>query len=176
MTALPMAPCGRRFATATEYADRRATSRTGCDTYRLGDSGGSDMPSDIPSVAILNDYASVALELADWSPVQSRSAVTVFDRHLTEDEAADVLASFDVVCTLRERMAFPRTLIERLPNLKLITIVGMSLPNLDMAAPSEHGIVVAHSNFANPLFAAGRQATPEFAWGLLIATVRHLAQ
>jgi len=80
-----------------------------------------------------------------------------------------------VLCTVRERMALPRTLIERLPNLKLVTIVGKSLPNLDMAAASECGVLVAHSDFANPRFAAVRDATPELAWGLLIATVRSLA-
>lgn len=129
----------------------------------------------MPKVAILDDYAGVALQVADWSPVQNQAEVTVFDRHLAEDEAADALRPFDVVCTLRERMAFPRTLIERLPDLKLITIVGRSLPNLDMAAATEHGILVAHSDFAHPRFRSMRDATPELAWGLMIATVRNLA-
>ncbi len=129
----------------------------------------------MPKVAILDDYAGVALRVADWSPVQKRAEVTVFDRHLGEDEAADALRPFDVVCTLRERMAFPRSLIERLPNLKLITIVGSSLPNLDIAAASEHAVLVAHSDFAHPRFRSMRDATPELAWGLMIATVRNLA-
>lgn len=129
----------------------------------------------MPKVAILDDYAGVALQVADWSSVQKRAEITVFDRHLGEDEAADALRPFDVVCTLRERMAFPRTLIERLPDLKLITIVGRSLPNLDMAAATEHGILVAQSDFAHPRFTSMRDATPELAWGLLIATVRNLA-
>lgn len=129
----------------------------------------------MPKVAILDDYAGVALQVADWSPVQNQAEVTVFDRHLAEDEAADALRPFDVVCTLRERMALPRTLIERLPDLKLITIVGRSLPNLDMAAATEHGILVAHSDFAHPRFRSMRDATPELAWGLMIATVRNLA-
>ncbi len=127
-------------------------------------------------MAILDDYAGVALDLADWSPVRSRAGVTVFDRHLSEGEAADALRPFDVVCTLRERMAFPRTLIERLPNLKLITIVGRSVPNLDMGAASDHGVLVVHSDFASPRFRSVRDATPEFAWGLMIATVRNLAE
>jgi phosphoglycerate dehydrogenase-like enzyme len=127
-------------------------------------------------VAILDDYADVVLKVADWSSVQKRAEVTAFERHLAEDEAADVLRPFDVVCTLRERMAFPRTLIERLPNLKLITIVGRSLPNLDMAAATDHGIAVAHSDFAHPRFRSTRDATPELAWGLMIATVRNLAE
>ncbi|OBK20625.1 hydroxyacid dehydrogenase [Mycobacterium asiaticum] len=127
-------------------------------------------------VAILDDYAGVALQLADWSPVQRRSQVTVFDRHLSEDEAVAVLQSFDVICTLRERMAFPRSLIERLPNLKLITIVGRNLPNLDLAAATEHVVLVARSDFTHLRFRSVRDATPELAWGLMIATVRHLAE
>ena len=127
-------------------------------------------------MAILDDYAGMALDLADWSPVQTRCEVTVFDRHLSEPEAAEELRPFDVICTLRERMALPRTLIERLPNLKLITIVGGSLPNLDMAAASDCGVLVAHSDFANPRFRSVRDPTPELAWGLLIATVRNLAE
>jgi len=130
----------------------------------------------VSKVAILDDYSRVALQVADWSSVQNLSEITVFDHHLSEDEAADALRPFDVLCTLRERMAFPRTLIERLPNLKLITIVGRSLPNLDVAAASEHGILIAHSDFAHPRFRSLRDATPEFAWGLLIATVRNLAE
>lgn len=130
----------------------------------------------MPQVAILDDYAGAALDLADWSPVQKRCEVTVFDRHLAEDEAVEALQPFDVVCTLRERMALPRTLIERLPNLKLITIVGRSLPNLDMGAATEHRVLVAHSNFAHPRFKTVRDATPELAWGLMIATVRNLAE
>jgi len=130
----------------------------------------------MPRIAILDDYAGVALEVADWSPVRAKAEVTVFDRHLSEDEAAEALRPFDVLCTVRERMALPRTLIERLPNLKLITIIGMSLPNLDLAAATDHGVAVAHANFANPVFRDIANATPELAWGLMIATVRNLAE
>jgi phosphoglycerate dehydrogenase-like enzyme len=130
----------------------------------------------MPRVAILDDYAGMALDLADWSTVQNLSEVTVFNRHLAEAEAADALRPFDVICTVRERMALPRTLIERLPNLKLITIIGKSLPNLDMAAASDCGVLVAHSNFASPRYSAVRDATPELAWGLMIATVRNLPE
>ena len=130
----------------------------------------------MPKVAILDDYARAALDVADWSPVQAKAEVTVFDRHLSEDEAVEALQPFDVLCTVRERMALPRTLIERLPNLKLITIIGMSLPNLDMDAATDHGVLVAHVNYANPAFRSISNATPELAWGLMIATVRNLAE
>jgi phosphoglycerate dehydrogenase-like enzyme len=125
-------------------------------------------------IALLDDYARIALKSADWSVLKGKAEITVFDRHLSEDEAAQLLKPFDVLCTIRERMSLPRSLFQRLPNLKLVTIIGMSLPNLDLAAATEHGVIVAHSNFANPIFANIANATPELTWGLMIATVRHL--
>ncbi len=124
-------------------------------------------------IAILDDYAKVALQSADWSVLGGKAEITVFDRHLTEDEAASLLQPFDVLCTVRERMSLPRSLFRRLPNLKLVTIIGMTLPNLDMAAATEHGVIVAHSNFANPVYAGIFNGTPELTWGLMIAVVRH---
>ncbi len=126
-------------------------------------------------VAVLDDYADAALKLADWSVLNGKAEVVAFGNHLSEDEAAVALKPFDVLCTVRERMSLPRSLFERLPDLKLVTIVGMSLPNLDMAAATEHGVIVSHSNFANPLFAGVVDATPELTWGLMIATVRNMA-
>src|SRR5271169_4690641 len=126
-------------------------------------------------IAILDDYAKVALQSADWSVLQGKAEITVFDQHLSEDEAASELQPFDILCTVRERMSLPRSLFQRLPNLRLVTIIGMSLPNLDMAAATEHGVIVAHSNFANPVYADIANATPELTWGLMIATVRHIS-
>jgi phosphoglycerate dehydrogenase-like enzyme len=127
-------------------------------------------------VAILDDYAGVALQCADWSSLPAGAEITVFDRHLGEEEAATVLAPFDVLCTLRERMALPRSLLARLPRLKLVTIVGMKLANLDMEAATERGIVIVHSDSTRPAFARIGNAAPELAWGLMLATVRHIAR
>jgi len=55
-------------------------------------------------IAILDDYLRLSQQVADWSPLESRCEITVFDRHLAREEAARVLASFDIICTLRERM------------------------------------------------------------------------
>ena len=130
-------------------------------------------------IAILDDYAHAALASADWAQLDGKAEITVFDRHLSEDEAARELAPFDVLCTIRERMALPRTLIERLPNLKLVTIIGARLTNLDLVAATERGVIVAHSGgpaLRAPEFARIGAATPELSWGLLIATVRDLAR
>lgn len=126
-------------------------------------------------VAILDDYAGVALASADWSTLDGIAEIELFREHLSEEQAIDVLQPFDVLCTIRERMALPRRLFEKLPNLKLVTIVGMSLPNLDMDAATEQGVLVIHPDPDRPRTAPIGNATPELTWGLTIATVRHLA-
>ena len=127
-------------------------------------------------VAILDDYAGVALDSADWSALDGIAELSVFREHLDEEQAIAVLQPFDILCTIRERMALPRRLFERLPNLKLVTIIGTSLPNLDMAAATEHGVLVIHPDSTRPRPATIGFATPELAWGLVIATVRNLAR
>jgi len=126
-------------------------------------------------VALLDDYARFALECTDWSRAKARADITAFDHHLTEAQAATALADFEVLSTIRERMSLPRSLFDRLPKLKMVHIIGMSLPNLDMQAATDHGVIVTHPNFQSPLFGKGATATPELAWGLLIATVRNFA-
>ncbi|WP_158917121.1 D-2-hydroxyacid dehydrogenase family protein [Caulobacter sp. S45] len=127
-------------------------------------------------IALLDDYVGLALEAADWSPLQGRAEITVFDHHLDAAEAADALQPFDVICTIRERMSLPASLLEHLPNLKLITIIGDSLPNLNMAAASEHGVTVCGSRTSEAERARTFNATPELTWGLMLATVRHIGE
>ncbi len=127
-------------------------------------------------VAILDDYVGVARECADWASLDGVAEITVFNRHLSEADGAEVLQPFDVICAMRERMALPRTLLERLTNLKLILIVGPTLANLDLDAATNLGIVVSGSgHHAGADFSRIVHATPELTWGLMIATVRHIA-
>jgi D-3-phosphoglycerate dehydrogenase len=126
----------------------------------------------VTRIAILDDYQRVALKMADWSALPPDCEPVVFDRNLaTEDEAARALADFDVVCLLRERMPMPRTLIERLPALKLIVVTGAHNRTLDLAAAKERGITVSHTRGGDSQY-----ATPELAWGLILSLMRHIPQ
>ncbi|MFI7716758.1 hypothetical protein ACIAN7_19620, partial [Acinetobacter baumannii] len=80
----------------------------------------------------------------------------VFRRPLAvPEEAARALADFDVICCMRERMAVPAALIERLPRLKLITITGFEHRTLDVTAATARGIAVSRTVLQGP----GRNAT-----------------
>ena len=109
-------------------------------------------------VAVLDDYVGQAMQLADWTRLDGLAQVTVFNRHLSEAEAARELQPFDVICTVRERMALPGSLIAALPNLKLITVVG-PVTNLDYATATARGVRVGSAGLrAGP---QASSATPE---------------
>jgi phosphoglycerate dehydrogenase-like enzyme len=119
-------------------------------------------------VAILDDYQSVALTSADWSPVSARAEVTVFTDHLfNPDELVERLAPFDAVMVMRERTPLPRSIIERLPKLKLIASTGPANASIDMDAAAEAGIHVAHTS-------GTVASTVELTWALILGASRHL--
>jgi D-3-phosphoglycerate dehydrogenase len=119
-------------------------------------------------LAVLDDYQRVALKYADWTSLKGVE-VTVFDRPLREP--AQELKSFDVLCLMRERTAFPKSLIDALPNLKFISLTGARSPSLDAAACKARGIPVSHTRSAG-----GGTSTVELTWGLIIAGARGLAK
>ena len=120
-------------------------------------------------VAILDDYQNVALQMADWSPLAGRAAITVFNDHLDDPDAvAARLAPFEVVCVMRERTPLTRGLLERLPRLKLIASTAFRNASIDLQAARERAIVVANT---------GYDSTPtiEMTWALILASARHVA-
>jgi phosphoglycerate dehydrogenase-like enzyme len=70
---------------------------------------------------------------------------------------------------MRERTAFPETLIRRLPKLRMIGITGASNAVLDVAACTRLGITVCNTTGAGP---GAPYATAELALGLMIAAAR----
>jgi phosphoglycerate dehydrogenase-like enzyme len=119
-------------------------------------------------VAILDDYQNVALEMADWTPVAKRADVTVFNDHLADpDDLVGRLAEFDIVFVMRERTPLTRSIIERLPRLKMIASTGPFNASIDMAAAAEHGIHVGTTG-------GTIASTVELTWALILAASRHL--
>src|SRR5499427_3684179 len=93
--------------------------------------------------AILDDYQNVALKAADWSKVSGDLDIKVFNAHLGgEDKVIAALQGFDIVCAMRERTAFPRAVIEKLPALKLLITTGLRNASIDVAAANARGVVV----------------------------------
>jgi phosphoglycerate dehydrogenase-like enzyme len=121
-------------------------------------------------IAVLDDYQNVALELADWSEVQRRCSVTVFNDHLTDpDKIADRLSSFDCVVVMRERTPMTKALLERLPNLKLLITTGGANASIDLEAATRLGIQVeATETMPYP--------TSELTWALILTLYKRIPQ
>lgn len=119
-------------------------------------------------VALIDDYQRVALNYADWSTLGSECTVEVFHDHLTDEDAiVDRLREFDVVMALRERTPFPRSLLARLPNLRMIASAGMRNAAIDLEAATELGVLVCGTEGSS-------RATMEITWGLILGLLRHI--
>jgi phosphoglycerate dehydrogenase-like enzyme len=119
-------------------------------------------------IAVLDDYQSVALESADWSIFSDRADIAVFQDHLDDADAVVArLLPFDIVCAMRERTPLPRSIIERLPNLKLIASTGPVNAAIDVAAAAEHGVTVSHTGYRS-------DPTIELTWALILAAARNI--
>ncbi|MEJ1963401.1 MAG: D-2-hydroxyacid dehydrogenase family protein [Gammaproteobacteria bacterium] len=124
-------------------------------------------------IAILDDYADAALTLADWSPATRLAEVQVFTRHLSDHEIATALQPFEVICTLRERTALPSQLLAQLQNLKAIVVTDAHVRTIDFAAATDNGVLILEGK-APPDLPTAPESTAEFAWGLMLATTRHI--
>ena len=119
-------------------------------------------------IAVLDDYQNVALSLADWSALDERATVTVFNDHLADSDAVvERLKPFDVVCVMRERTPMTRAVIERLPKLRLIASTAMRNASIDVKAAEERGVQVVHTGYTST-------PTVELTWALILASARNL--
>jgi len=123
---------------------------------------------ELMKIAVLDDYQNVALNMADWSGLHDRAAITVFHDHIDDpQQLVERLAPFDVVCVMRERTPLSRVVIESLPNLKLIASTGTGNASIDEDAAAERGIEIRHTGYSST-------PTIEFTWALILAMARNI--
>ena len=119
-------------------------------------------------IAVIDDWQSVASDVADWSALASQGEV-----HFLHDYPADTalmierLNGFDVICVMRERSTFDKALLQGLPKLKLLVTGGMRNAAIDIPAAKALGITVCGTD-------SYKQAAPELTWALIMASTRNL--
>ena len=119
-------------------------------------------------IAILDDYQGIALSVADWSGLDGRAAITVFNDHLADTDAVIArLQPFDIVCVMRERTPMTREVIARLPRLRLIASTATRNASIDIRAAEERGVQVVHTGYSST-------PTIELTWALILASARNL--
>jgi D-3-phosphoglycerate dehydrogenase / 2-oxoglutarate reductase len=122
-------------------------------------------------IAILDDYQNVVRGLSCFSKLAGHE-VTIWNDHTKDtDTLAQRLQDTEALVLLRERTPIRAPLIERLPQLKLISQRSV-YPHIDVEACSARGIVVSSNMHpGRPSY-----ATAELTWGLIIAAMRRIPQ
>jgi len=108
--------------------------------------------------------------MADWNSLPDTVSVTVFNQHLGHDETAvvDALQPFDILVCMRERTPLPASILNRLPNLKLIVTTGMRNLAIDTELAKARGIPVCGTGMTS-------YAAAEHSWALLMGLAKNLA-
>jgi len=123
------------------------------------------------NITILDDYQNAVRTLDAFSKVAGHN-VTVWNDHTKDvDVLAERLKDTEALALIRERTPIRAPLIERLPNLRLISQRSV-YPHIDVDACTRRGVLLCSDMHpGRPSY-----ATAELTWGLVIAAMRSLPQ
>lgn len=122
-------------------------------------------------ITVLDDYHDTIRALDCFRKLEGHE-VTIWNDHVQDvDALADRLADTEVLVLIRERTHIRAALLERLPNLRLISQRSV-YPHIDIEDCTRLGIIVSsHMHADTPSF-----ATAELTWGLILAAMRQIPQ
>jgi D-3-phosphoglycerate dehydrogenase len=120
-------------------------------------------------IVIPDDYQDAVDRLACFALIRHHDVTRYREPARDLDQLAERLADAEVVVSIRERVEFSRALLERLPKLKLIALVGRNSKMIDFAACSALGIPVATGQSNSPV------APAELTLALILASRRNVA-
>ena len=121
------------------------------------------------NIIILDDYQDSVRKLQCASKLESLNAKVFTNTVKGIGQLSIRLRDADVLVLIRERTAFPRQLLEKLPKLRLISQTGRVGPHVDVEACTRLGIAVAEG-VGSPV------APAELAWALIMTAMRRLPQ
>ena len=120
-------------------------------------------------IAILDDYQDCVRHLDCFSLLQGHDVKIFTSSARGVGQLAIRLREFDALVLIRERTTLSRALLEKLPNLKLISQTGKVSGHIDTAAAAARGITICEG--------VGDPTAPaELAWALIMAAMRKLPQ
>jgi D-3-phosphoglycerate dehydrogenase len=120
-------------------------------------------------IAIPDDYQDVVDKLACFSLINHHEVTRYREPARDLDQLVERLRDADVVVSIRERVEFSRELLERLPKLKLLALVGRGASTIDFKACTALGIPVSTGKSNSP------DAPAELTVALIVASRRNIA-
>jgi D-3-phosphoglycerate dehydrogenase / 2-oxoglutarate reductase len=121
------------------------------------------------NIIILDDYQDAVRKLQCASKLDGLSAKVFTNTVKGTGQLAVRLRDAEALVLIRERTHFPKSLLDKLPKLRLICQTGPVGSHIDLDACTRQGIAVAEG--------VGSPAAPaELAWALVMAAMRRLPQ
>jgi D-3-phosphoglycerate dehydrogenase / 2-oxoglutarate reductase len=121
-------------------------------------------------IVIPDDYQDMVDQLDCFALIRHHEVARYRAPARDLDELALRLRDADVIVSIRERVEFSRTLLERLPRLKLIALVGRNSKMIDFPACTALGVPVATGKSNSPV------APAELTLALIVASRRNVAR
>lgn len=120
-------------------------------------------------IGIPDDYMDGVRRLECFSLLEGHEVAVWTDAEHDPAVLAKRFADIEALVLLRERTPLPAALIERLPDLRMITLNG-PYPHVDLDACTRAGVALCSNKGRLSL------ATVELTWGLIIAAMRRIPQ
>ena len=125
-------------------------------------------------IAVIHDYADMFRKNRAFPKLKGHEVLVHTDAYTDPARVVEQAAGCDALVLTQQRVPLTRQVIEKLPALKFISQTGGNVYHLDVAACTEHGIVVSA-----PQHGAGDSKNPysttaELAWALILASLRHI--
>jgi D-3-phosphoglycerate dehydrogenase len=122
-------------------------------------------------ITILDDYHDTVRTLPCFKMLDGHD-VTIWNDHVQDvDALAERLADTEALVLIRERTKIRTPLLERLPNLKLISQRSV-YPHIDIDTCTRRGVIVSSSQHMD----TPSHATAELTWALMLAAMRRIPQ
>ena len=122
------------------------------------------------NVAVLDDYQNVTRKFANWSELDGKINLKIFNKYFdNSNELVNFLSDFEVLCLMRERTILSSSIINQLPKLKLVITTGMWNPSVDTDALNKRKIVFCGTE--NRI-----ESTAELSWLLTQVVWRNISQ
>ncbi|MPZ46705.1 MAG: D-2-hydroxyacid dehydrogenase family protein [Betaproteobacteria bacterium] len=123
-------------------------------------------------IAVIHDYADVLRGTRAYPKLKDHEVRIFTDAYTDPARVVEQVSGCDAVLLTQQRVPITRQIVEKLPQLKLISQTGRNVSHVDVAACTEHGIVISAGGGSGG--GGPYSTTAELAWGLILSSLRSI--
>jgi phosphoglycerate dehydrogenase-like enzyme len=125
----------------------------------------------MPRVVVIDDFHQAYRSAPGMPLLRERTDVTIYETPFpTEDELVAALQGVEIVVANRERTHFTAELLDRLPDLRLISNTGTHFYHVDVEAASRKGVLLCNAP------GGSSPSVAELTIAMMVALVRRMPQ